>query len=130
MKASEIQKLILTETGIKTSVKQGTGSMKNYLIFSPMFQNGIYPEFPFQWRREKGQAHPGAEPYPNFWGSTQIHIYNIENDFKSFKKERKPKEKEYQKVKQWGSKNSQIRLDKAVKRNAKNMKKGNTARYY
>lgn len=30
----------------------------------------------------------------------------------------------------WGSKNSQIRLDKASRRNAKRMRGGNTARYY
>ena len=47
------------------------------------------------------------------------------------KKESKPKQADPNKpLKGWGSKNSQMRLDKAAARNAKKMCKGGTARYY
>ncbi len=46
-----------------------------------------------------------------------------------FKKERKPKASETT-SKGWGSKNSQMRLDKASARYAKKLMKGNCARYY
>lgn len=63
--------------------------------------------------------------------ASEIHVYQITDDRIEMKKEAKPKPIDPNKPqKGWGSKNSQIRLDKAIARNAKKMKKGNTATYY
>jgi hypothetical protein len=49
MKASEIQTKILTETGLRTSVKRySNGSMRGYVRIIPIFQNGSYPSLPFE----------------------------------------------------------------------------------
>ena len=52
MTKKEIQAEILEQTGIKTTVKKMSGSMKKYICFSPQLQNGIYPNLPFEWRKE------------------------------------------------------------------------------
>jgi hypothetical protein len=133
MKVSEIQTAILEQTGIKTSVKSGKGSLKMYLIFSPMFQNGIYPEFPFDWRQKFGSNYPETEPPTVFVGGTQIHLHKsvVEGEAIQYKKECKPKPIDEMKVRQWGSKNSQIRLDKAAARHAKALRQGrDTVRYW
>lgn len=129
---SEIQEIILNETGIKTSVKKGKGSVKDYITFSPMFQSGKYPEFSFDWRRQFAAQYPETIPETVFVSDTQIklHISAITGEAIQYKKERKPLPFEKMKVREWGSKNSQMRLDKATARNAVKMSKGNTARYY
>lgn len=121
MKISEIQKLILDETGIKTSVKKGRGSMKGYTIFSPIFQGGEYPKFPFQWRVGFKDKFPKCDIKTMFVSEYSIDVYHgVELDAPlRFKKERKPKPISEQKVREWGSKNSQLRLDKAAARYAK-----------
>lgn len=135
MKVSDIQTAIFEQTGLKTSVKRMTGSMKHHVKIWPIFQGGEYPKFPFVWANEfKGQfkadiAHdcfPYASiqelniPATNFTDFTPI----------QYKKESKPKPVEQMKVKGWGSKNSQMRLDKAAARNAIKLRAGTTARYY
>lgn len=129
---SDIQQMIINETGIKTSVKKGTGSVKDYITFSPMFQDGKYPEYPFEWRQQLRTKYPETIPETIFVSGTQIklHLSVITGKATQYKKERKPLPFEKMKVRQWGSKNSQIRLDKATARNAVKMSKGNTARYY
>lgn len=118
---SEIQRTIYLETGIKTSVKNGTGSMRGYVIFSSMFQDGKYPEFPFSWRRDFQKRFPDDNKRPMFVGSNQIHIYyGIQKDEPiKYNTERKPKPISEMKVREWGSENSQMRLDKKASRYAK-----------
>lgn len=118
---SEVQAIIFEQTGIKTSVKRGTGSVKDYLTFSPMFQCGKYPEFPFEWRRKFQAQYPETIPETVFTSSTQIklHITAITGEAIQYKKERKPLPLEQMNQRQWGSKNSQMRLDKASRRAAK-----------
>ena len=130
MKASEIQNIILEETGIKSSVKKGIGSMKAYMIFSPMFQKGEYPTFPFDFYRKFMRDYPGEYPNETLCSGTQIMVCDVEDDRIKFKKEKKPASVENMKIRQWGSKNSQLRLDKATRRNAVKMKKGGTAGYW
>lgn len=132
MQVSELQTLIFEQTGIKTSVKHGKGSNKMYLIFSPMFQNGIYPQYPFDWRQQFAATYPQTEPATVSVNGTQIHLHKsvLTGEAIEYKKERKPKPIEQQAVKQWGSKNSQLRLDKATARNAVKLRAGTTARYW
>ena len=123
MKASEIQTKILTETGLKTSVKKySTGSMKGYVRIMPIFQNGSYPSLPFEFV-QKLKAELAGFDYANkpvFCTCSDISVYQIEDDRIQMKKENKPKEVDTNKVtKGWGSKNSQMRLDKASRRAAK-----------
>lgn len=129
---SEIQNYILEKTGLKTSVKFGTGSMKGYLIVMPIFQRGTYPTIDHTIvceLRELLKEHDKPQK-PVFCNTSDISICDFMDDRINMKKERKPKEREEMKVKMWGSKNSQLRLDKATARNAVKMNKGNTARYY
>jgi pyruvate formate-lyase activating enzyme-like uncharacterized protein len=134
MKVSEIQTLIFEQTGIKTSVKKMTGSMKFHYSFTPQFQGGEYPKYPYEWAKEfikQFKTVPGHGNY--FVNGNILDILSLnftEYDPISYKKERKPKTIEQQAVKQWGSKNSQLRLDKATARNAKRLRAGTTARYY
>lgn len=131
--AAEIQQLIFEQTGIKTSVKKLTGSSKDYLCFSPMLQSGKYPEFDFTWRQEYKNTFKETEPPQIFVNGTQIQIHkSLLSDTEpiKYKKERKSKTIEEMSVKTWGSKNSQLRLDKATQRNAKRLRAGTTARYY
>ena len=129
MNTAEIQTAIFEQTGIKTSVKKLTGSMKHWTRFSPMLQGGIHPKYPFEWR----QAFKAT-----FAGQTFADDYSLEILTTSFeasepihyKKEHKPKTIEQMSVRQWGSANSQMRLDKATARNAKRLLTGNVARYY
>ncbi len=130
--AKEIQAFILEKTGLKTSVKKGTGSMKGYLKIWPQFQNGEYPNIPFELARElleilKEYDH---EPHPVFCTISEIEVYGLEDERMSFKRERKPKPREEQKVREWGSKNSQMRLDKKAARYAKNLRNGTTGVRY
>jgi hypothetical protein len=134
MKASEIQTKILTETGLKTSVKKySTSSMRGYVRIMPIFQNGSYPSLPFEFV-QKLKAELAGFDYANkpvFCSCSDISVYQIEDDRIQMKKESKPKEIDTNKtMKGWGSKNSQMRLDKATARNAKKMNKGGVARYY
>ncbi len=133
MKTSEIQELILAETGIKTSVRKLSGSMKNYLSFRCLFQGGDYPKFTHEWRTIFVKQFNTTPGFGNYHSDYSIEILNInisEYDPILYKKERKPKPIEEQKVKTWGSKYSQLRLDKATMRNAKKLRAGTTARYY
>lgn len=122
MNISEIQQAIFDETGIKTSVKKGVGSTKDYTTFSPMFQGGKYPEFPFDWRQKFRSNYPETIPETVFVSGTQIKLHNtvLTGDAIQYKKERKPKPTDPDKIsKGWGSKNSQMRLDKTAARYAK-----------
>jgi len=128
----DIQERVFAETGLKTSVKKGTGSMKGYLILTPIFQNGCYPNFPFEYVQSLKNAlsNFNYEEKPLFCSTSNICVYQIEDNRTEFKKEKKPKSVEINKVRTWGSKYSQMRLDKKSASNAKRMKKGGTARYY
>jgi hypothetical protein len=123
MKASEIQTKILAETGLKTSVKKySSGSMKGYVRIMPIFQNGSYPSLPFEFV-QKLKAELTGFDYANkpvFCSCYDISVYEIEDDRIQMKKESKPKEIDTNKtMKGWGSKNSQMRLDKASRKAAK-----------
>lgn len=130
MEVAELQAKIYEETGIKTSVKKQTGSMKNYIMISPMFQGGQYPSFPFDFARKMQEQYPGQEPKPNFFSVSSFHVYGLTTDNAiKYKKENKAKQVENQSSAQWGSKNTQLRLDKASSRYAKRLKQCNCARY-
>jgi len=127
MKSSEIQELILKETGIKTSVSNiKTGSMKGYIRIRPMFQNGAYPNIPFNFiqklKIKLSQFDYGN--FPLFCSTSEIHVYEIIDDRIEMKKEKKPLPLEQMKVRYWGSKNSQLRYDKAIARNHKRVMRG------
>lgn len=134
MTASEIQEKVLSETGLKTSVKKYTsGSMKGYIKIMPIYQKGSYPSLPFDFV-QKLKAELAAFDYANkplLCTCSDLCVYGIEDDRIRMKTERKPKEIDPTKpMKGWGSKNSQLRLDKATARNAKKLNKGGVARYY
>jgi len=129
MKTAEIQKIIFDQSGIKTTAKQGTGSMRGYIIISSLFQGGLYPYFPFELLQYLRKQFPGQDPKENFFNGSSIAIFQAEGEPLQFKKERKPKP--LTEGKGWGSKNSQLRLDKAANRYAKRRRRGdNTVRYY
>lgn len=136
MKVSEIQTAIFEQTGLKTSFKRMTGSMKYHVKIWPIFQGGQYPKFPFDWVNEfKKQFKPDLAhdcfSYVSV-GELNIPALNFtEIDPIQYKKERKPKTIDPDKIQAgWGSKNSQLRLDKATRRNAVRLRAGTTARYY
>ncbi len=123
MKISELQEIILKETGLKTSAKKMTGSMKRHVKIWPIFQDGKYPNFPFEWLQEFAKQFKGI-PETDTWpyctvGDLCLPAALFEFDPITYKKERKPKPIEQMNVKEWGSKNSQMRLDKASRRAAK-----------
>lgn len=136
MKVSEIQQAIFEQTGLKTSFKRMTGSMKHHVKIWPIFQGGSYPSFPHEWVKEFiKQFRPDLPHDCSPYGSNMelnIPATNFtEFDPIQYKKERKAKPADPDKVqKGWGSKNSQMRLDKATSRNAKKLRAGTTARYY
>jgi len=106
--------------------------MKAYLTIRPLYQGGEYPKIPFDLTIElreltKQYSVPGQ---PNFYTTMEVNISGLLDERETFKKERKPKPIEQQSVKQWGSKNSQMRLDKATARYAKKLNKGGCTRYY
>lgn len=123
MKVSELQQIILNETGLKTSVKKQSGSMKHHYAFTPLFQGGEYPKYPIEWGREFIKQFKAIPGYGNYF--TNGNILDIlalnftDYDPIKYQKERKPKTIDEMKAKQWGSKNSQMRLDKASRRAAK-----------
>jgi hypothetical protein len=125
----EIQEYIYTKCGLKTSVKKGVGSMKGYCIITPIFQGGSYPNFPFEFTRELRLLLDKYDTVraPVFCNTSQICVYNIEDVRIQYKKESKPKPSDKQR--KWGSKNSQLRLDKATARYANKLRKGGCARY-
>lgn len=118
MKVSEIQQAIFEQTGLKTSFKRMTGSMKFHVKIWPIFQDGKYPNFPFEWvnqfaKQFKADLAHDCFPYGSV-GELNIPAVNFtEIDPITYKKERKPKFDPDKVVKGWGSKNSQMRLDKA-----------------
>lgn len=122
MKVSDIQTKILIETGLKTSVKKyKTGSMKGYIRIIPIFQNGSYPSFPFDFvKKLKSELLIfDYEQKPVFCSTSEISVYQIDDDRILMKKEKKPKQLDTNKIsKGWGSKNSQMRLDKTSRRAA------------
>jgi hypothetical protein len=132
-KVSEIQTEIFNQTGLKTTVGRGTGSMKKYITLIPQFQNGNYPDFPVDWLRtykKQFVQHDGVEPLCSV-SSIHLPAASFEYDPIRYKKDAKPKPIEEQKARTWGSKNSQLRLDKAAARYAKALRRGeNRARYY
>jgi hypothetical protein len=129
MKVSEIQNKILKETRLKTSVKVfKTGSMRGYIKITPMFQNGSYPLFPFDFvqKLKSELADFDYSNMPLFCSTSQVSVYQITDDRIKMKTERKPKITE---SKTWGSKNSQMRLDKASARNGKRIRNGGVAKF-
>lgn len=132
--AKEIQERIFSATGLKTSVRKGTGSMSGYICIRPIFQNGSYPSFPFEFTQsiKSDLSNFDYANFPLFSSTSEISVYGISDEKTKYKNERKPKLVDESKVsKGWGSKNSQLRLDKASMRNAKKMRSGkNVARYY
>lgn len=94
MRASDIQKRILTETGLKTSVKKHSkGSMKGYVRIMPTYQNGCYPSFPFDFvqKLKEELAQFDYADRPVFCSVSDISIYAIEDDRIHMKKKVSPK---------------------------------------
>jgi len=131
MTTIEYQTYLHELTGLKISVKKCTGSEKGYFKFWPQYQNGEYPNFEHELIQSLRSNDTSEEPNRNGFSISEILIFGlVESDCVKFKREYKPKEISEMSVKSWGSKNSQMRLDKRSERNAKRMNKGNTARYY
>ena len=131
MKTADVQQIIFNESGLKTSAKQGTGSMKGYVIITPLFQNGEYPNIPYEALTLLRGQFPGEYPKENFFTRGSVAIYKSDGNPVIYKKERKPKHLNTDGNNGWGSKNSQLRLDKAASRYAKRVRRGdNTVRYY
>jgi hypothetical protein len=131
MTTREMQDIIVEATGLKVSVRKGTGSLKGYYKFWPQFQNDCYPDFPIDIARKFQEQYPGQEPKPNFFTRSDFCVYGLEpSEVKRFKREIKPKGIEDMKVRTWGSKYSQLRLDQRTRRNVKRLKDGNGPRYY
>lgn len=132
---ADIQKIMFDELGLKTSVLiVKTGSMKGYCLFRPMFQGGEYPDIPFAWtqnaRERFKEFYIENDPLHGVSCSiSQLYIYGVTGDKMHFKRECKPKVSESNPS--WGSKNSQLRLDKAARRYAKRVRQGKkTVRFY
>jgi hypothetical protein len=121
---SEIQTAILESCGIKTSVSKGSGSMKGYLRIMPIFQNGTYPSLPHDFVTQmRAKLSPfGTDDKPVFCTVSDIYVFDFIDDRQIHKKESKGKDISEMKVKSWGSKNSQMRLDKTAARYAKKRK--------
>lgn len=133
MTIADFQNFILKETSIKTSVKKNKGSMKDYTTFTPIYQKGIYPEYDFTWRQNLIKQYTETDPPQIMVSSSQIQLHNslLSGEALHFKREKKPLPIEQMKVRQWGSKNSQMRYDKAVARNHKRVMRGDGgARFY
>lgn len=131
---ADIQAAIFEQTGLKTSAKRMTGSMKKHFKIWPIFQEGKYPDFPHEWLNTfKGnfKGINGVFPYCTI-SNLSIPAEGIEFNPIAYKKERKPKPiDENSPQRTWGSKNSQLRLDKAAARYAKALRRGeNRATYY
>lgn len=134
MKVSEIQTAIFEQTGLKTSAKRNKGSMKHHYTIWPIYQGGKYPDFPFAWLREF------SKQFNSFGQGVFCTVSSLDipaNNFTDFdpiqyKKEHKPKPVDPDKpMSGWGSKNSQLRVDKATARHAKAVTQGkNTVRFY
>lgn len=131
MNTPQIQKIIFEETGLKTSARSLTGSMKNYIRIMPMFQKGNYPTFPFEFVTKMKEQYPGMEPNPNFFSIDSFCIYGLTTEgAEKYKTESKGKCIEQKNSPSWGSKNSQMRLDKAAARYGKKVRRGeNCVRY-
>lgn len=125
MNTQDIQSKIESLTGLKISVKKGKGSMKGYMIFWPQFQNGIYPTIPFEYTIELRELLKEFSTVKNplFVSVTEVCVYGVEGEAVKHKRESKPKPIEDMNVKQWGSKNSQVRLDKAIRRHGEKLRK-------
>jgi len=135
-KVSEIQAAIFEQTGLKTSAKKMTGSMKRHIKIWPIFQGGIYPNFPYEWLSEfkkQFKGIPETDTFP-YCTVTDLNLPAALFEFDPIKypKESKPKPIDPDKAgKGWGSKNSQMRLDKAAARYSAAIRRGeNRARYY
>lgn len=125
MKVSEIQTAIFEQTGLKTSFKKMNGSMRHHVKIWPIFQGGEYPKFPFEWLREfskqfKADLLNDCFPYASTMELNIPAVNFTEFDAIQYKKESKPKPiDEGKTMAGWGSKNSQMRLDKTANRYAK-----------
>lgn len=131
MTTSHIQTIILTKAGLKTSVSKGSGSMKGYFRIMPIFQDGRYPNIPIELVNELKQLLSSFDyaNKPLFISCSDVNVYGITDDRLIMKKE--AKSKPLTEGKGWGSKNSQMRLDKASQRYAKLLRRdGNRANYY
>lgn len=99
----------------------------------PIFQKNTYPLFPFDFIQKLKNDLSCFDylNYPVFCSCSEINVYQIVDDRILMKKESKPKPIEQMKVRQWGSKNSQMRYDKAIVRNHKRVMRGDGgARFY
>ena len=72
MTVTEIQAVILAETGFKTTVKKGSGSMLGYTCFS--VNKNL--KFDFNWRREFIERFPKCDVNPSFCSEISIQIYH------------------------------------------------------
>jgi len=127
MKIADIQAQIFEQTGLKTSVKKMTGSMKHHVKIWPIFQGGEYPKFPFEWANEFKKQFKNFPEIDCFAYSSPMEFNIPAGNFTdltpiNYKKESKPKDIEQMSVKQWGSKNSQMRLDKTAARYGKKLR--------
>jgi len=133
MTIKDVQNFIFEKSGLKTSVKNGTGSMKGYSIIWPMFQSGTYPSINYKIKEALSVLliEFNTNEHPLFCSNSEVCIYGICGDVTKFKKEHKPKSIEQMNVREWGSKNSQMRLNKAAERHTKALYSGkNVVRYY
>lgn len=80
MTKSEIQALILKETGIKTSVRQLTGSMKNHTRFLSKSTNGVCIKFDHTWRTNFLKQFSKIPGHMNYHDDYSLNILNVNFD--------------------------------------------------
>lgn len=137
-RVDSIQKTILDVTGLKTSVKVGslTSSMRGYVMFRAAKVAGQFTQWTFEQGNQLRALFAGTEEKPTTGTFYELCVYfgneayNYERAPKTsaVKKEAAPASEKVTRS-GWGSKNSQMRLDKASRRYAKRLRTTNCARY-
>ncbi len=72
MKALDLKSRIEKETGLKISVKKGTGSMFGYILFTVRDNQN----FDYDYSRNLIKEFPSCDLKPAFANNYQIHIYH------------------------------------------------------
>ena len=72
-----MKNLIEKETGLKVSVRKNNflGSMQGYITFSTKKQNGIYPEWNFEFVQKMKKDFYQEEPNPTFCRLNEFSYY-------------------------------------------------------
>lgn len=136
---SDIKAQVEKLTGVAVSVSIGRlgSSMRGYVIIRAKRKGGQNVEWSFENSIELTTMFIGLPETPTTCNKYELCVFvgNEAYNYSAPKTERaktispQREKSEQKKSKGWGSKNSQMRLDKASRRFAKRMKRGNTVRY-